>query len=153
MNRPAHRAAAVLAGLALLTGCRSTPVPVTAVHPASVRTGQAVWRPAAGAGEVAGELLVVTQADGVRLVEFAKPPHSLAQARLGASGWEFTAPDRRVLRGRGAPPGQPVWPAVLLWLRDGQPPAGWQAEGPAADGSWRLENPATGERLEGFLSP
>lgn len=153
MNRPAQRAAAALAGLALLTACRTPPAPVAAVDPAGVRTGQAVWRPAAGAGEVAGELLVVTQADGARLVEFAKPPHSLAQARLGAAGWEFTAPGRRVLRGRGTPPGPPVWPALLLWLRNGEPPTGWQAEGPAADGSWRLENPATGERLEGFLSP
>lgn len=152
MNRPATGAAA-LAGLVLLAACRTTPAPVAAVNPAGVRTGQAVWRPAAGAGEVAGELLVVTQADGALLVEFAKPPHSLAQARLSAAGWELTLPGRRPLRGRGAPPVRPVWPALLTWLRDGQIPAGWQADGPAADGSWRLDNEATGERLEGFLSP
>ena len=144
--------AAALAAVALLPACRHA-APPAAMNAAHLRTGQAVWRPAAGAPEVAGELLVAGQPDGELLAEFAKPPHSLAQARLRASGWEVTAPGRRALRGRAAPPGEPVWPALLFWLRDGHAPAGWRGGGPDETGSWRLENPATGERLEGFLSP
>jgi hypothetical protein len=101
-----------------------------------------------------GELLVGVKKDGAILVEFSKPPFTVASAQAFAGGWTVERPlERRRMSGRGRPPGHNVWFALAGALgASGVDGRAWRFQ-PLGNGTWRLVHPVTGERLEGFLSP
>lgn len=137
-----------------LTGCesfhggRGTAPPVIQ---GPAREGQAVWRPQAGALELAGELLLVSDGQGAFLVQFSKSPLTLVTAWRNTNGWHIEfPPQQRSISGRGEPPDRFCWFQLGSAL-SGLPVTGdWRFE-PGTN--WRLDNPRTGEFLEGYLSP
>jgi hypothetical protein len=118
-----------------------------------VQQGQAVWTSARGAPGVAGELLVARGPDGTCFIQFAKPPFTLVTARSQGGAWVLELHQmRRHFRGTGQPPARFVWFALAEAVAGRSPTGGWQLARPEPAG-WRLANPATGEVLEGYLTP
>jgi hypothetical protein len=145
-----------------------------------VQQGQALWKPTKTRPELAGELLLATNANGDFLVQFSKTPFALATAQKVGDRWqiELGAGDYR-RSGPGQPPAGFVWfqlPRFMALSRQKPPSAqldpagegGLRGEGhkTTADGgvsdwhfdrvtadSWRLENHRTGETLEGGFFP
>jgi hypothetical protein len=117
----------------------------------TVRQGQAVYVTKRGAPEIAGEILLATRNDDRAFVQFSKTPFPLMIAQSASNYWELQVPaQNRRYAGHGLPPAR----LILLWLArvlSGQPPPkGWSWH--SDEHGWRLENPATGERLEGYLN-
>lgn len=119
-----------------------------------VREGQAVWRPAKGKPDLAGELLVASHPSGDAFVQFAKPPFQLVTAHRSAQRWQITfGANDRTFSGRGLPPARFIWLHLGACLESGQPPpSGWRFQSEAG-GRWQFGNRATGETLEGYLNP
>jgi hypothetical protein len=143
-------------GLALCVSCRSgSPMPPADFSAPGwqVRQGQAVWKPSKKRPELAGDLLLATNANGNYMIQFTKTPFTLATARVSDGGWqiEFGA-GRFSWRGRGIPPRRFVWFQLPCALADSAPDRPWKFTR-KADDSWRLENPRTGESLEGVFFP
>jgi hypothetical protein len=142
--------------LGLLAACRTVPdlAPVDLAQPGwRTEQGQAAWRLPSGAADLAGELTAAIHPDGSIVLEFTKTPLALAVARIDPPFWELNlVADHRTYRGRGDPPPRSAWLVLALALTQRPLPDGWTWEvtGP---GAWRLENPRTGERLEGYLRP
>jgi hypothetical protein len=151
----------LVAGILVLSffcGCR-TPAPpaIDLANPAwIVRQGQAVWvspDPKGKSEGVAGELLVATQPDGSCWVQFAKPPFNLVTAQRTPTQWNIAFQQGRQRYGaRGKAP------VKLIWFQLPSALAGETIESPwkfkrNTDDTWLLENPKTGERLEGYLAP
>ena len=144
----------LLAGLAL--GCRTVP-PMPQVDLEAwgwqVHRGQAVWNPRRGAQEMAGELIVATHAHGRAFVQFTKEPFSIVTAQVDTRAWQVTFPGHgRSWRGRGKPPVRWLWLQLPRAVVGDSPEPPWQVSrrDPA---TFSLANPATGERLTGFLAP
>ena len=145
-----------VAGLALLLGCRTPTEPPLANSLGAVwhvQQGQAIWHPGRGRPELAGELLWASASGGRSFVEFTKTPFSLVLARRDPGRWrvEFPGAGRR-FTGRGTPPTR------FLWLYLGPALAGEALPGHLKferrpDGQWDLQNPRSGESLEGYLTP
>lgn len=138
-----------------LVGCRSAGGPeLGAATTWRVRQGQAVWRPNARGPEVAGDVTVAVGAAREFLIEFAKPAFPLVRVVRQGERWEIAAPGRGRRSGSGAVPSP-----VAGWMRLGELltgvplPAPWKGEVGADGAEWSVENPRTGERIEGFLSP
>jgi len=148
-----YGAGAFAALLLLFTGCQTLP-PLPAVNLKEpgwkVHQGQAVWRRARSAPEIAGEILVATRADGRSFVQFTKAPFPFVTAQTTPEGWEVTAPaQNRRYSGHGQPPAR-ILLLVLPRALAGQPLAenfSWRSD----SNGWRLENRKTGESLEGYL--
>lgn len=139
--------------LLVLAGCLApAPLHFDTTEPGwQVRQGQAVWRPQAQAVELAGDLVVAWHPDGRAFVQFAKPPVTLASAAQDQKTWQFTVPlQRRSGRGPNPPPPTVVWFQLVRLLRGEPASADWRGER-FGHGHWRLENPRTGETLEGYL--
>lgn len=132
----------------------------------TVRQGQAVWHtprqnifapPHAGlppprpAPEIAGDLILATRPDGSAFVQFSKTPFTLATGQMTPSGWqiEFPPQNRRYAR-RGKPPSRIVWFQLVNALTGKHVAKNWTWHG-SAD-KFRLEDHASGESLEGFLT-
>lgn len=137
-------------------GCRSMPKlpPANLSEPGwKVQQGQAVWLPRRGEKEIAGELLVATHTEGRALVQFTKTPFPIVVAQSTSTNWqvEFPAGGKSYAGGGNAP-------ARIVWLQlpdalKGQPlPRNWHVER-LGGSEWALKNNATGESLQGYLSP
>ncbi len=141
--------------LPAFSGCRTVPPlpPVNLQEPGwTVREGQAVWQMKRGAPELAGDILMATRPDGRSFVQFSKSPFPLMIAQATANTWEVQVPTQnKRYSGHGRPPARLIW----LWLPrvlSGQPPPkGWTWR-KLVNGSWRLENPSSGESLEGYFA-
>ncbi|MBM3835523.1 MAG: hypothetical protein FJ403_20070 [Verrucomicrobia bacterium] len=149
--------AMLLAGLVVLSGCRTAPtwVPIDTAQPGwNVQQGQAVWRPSAGTPEIAGELIVATHDDQSSSVQFIKTPFPIVIAQTRTNGWEITFPTQaRTFAGRGAAPERFLWlhlSGCLIWKKP--PPKSWRTSFNEGN-RWIFENQSTGERLEGYLGP
>jgi len=144
---------ALFIALLLAPGCR-TPPPPAAINLAEagwkVRQGQAVWR-SGPSGEIAGELLVATHPDGRSLVQFTKTPVPVVLARTWPGRWEVHYSGQPPWDGYGPPPSRVIWLHLAKFLDGGAPPSRWKWE--RRDQSWKLENPAAGESIEGFVAP
>ena len=118
-----------------------------------LRQGQAVWKPSKNRPELAGDLLLATNADGNYVIQFSKNPFTLAAAQAADGAWQIQfGTGRRSWRGQGAPPERFAWfqlPRALAAMEPGRP---WKFTR-RADDSWRLENTRTGEILEGVFFP
>ena len=133
-----------------LVGCANRPMPAWNLSAPgwTVNQSPAVWCPHRGGPELVGELLVAHRTDGSRLVQFSKQGIPMIVARADAEGWEIRSPfDASHHSARGSPPLRALWFQI-----DASPPASmirppWSLER-RWDGSWILEDRATGERLE-----
>ena len=116
-----------------------------------VRQGQAVWRLEHGTREIAGDLVVDTGPDERSFVQFSKSPFPLVIAQATARQWavEFP-PQNKHYAGRGKPPLRLMWLYLPRVLAGHPPPKGWVWR--QDNEQWHLENPATGESLEGYFN-
>lgn len=117
-----------------------------------VRHGQATWLSLRQNSEITGELLCAIHENGDSVVQFAKPPFTIAAARTHGDLWqiEFGAGER-IWRGRGVPPTRFVWFQLPQFARTNELTAPWKAS--LSNGLWKLENKRTGEWLEGRFFP
>jgi hypothetical protein len=139
-----------------LAGCQTFPAlaPVNLSEPGWVtRQGQAVWRANRPAPEIAGEIMMATNSDGRAFVQFTKTPLPFLTAQSTTNSWQLhSIPNDKTYSGRGRPPVRAIW----LWLpvclagRPAPRPLAWQRD---PGNTWRLENLATGESLEGYFTP
>ena len=140
--------------LALLCACRTAPLPRidTSAPGWSHRSGQAVWTPGRGAGDVVIDLEVWNRAEGDCLVDVSKAGLSFVLAHVTCGTWRIEAATGQRHSAPGNPPARVGWLQLARSLA-GQPPAApWQFERREA-GTWRLTHPQTGERFEGSLTP
>lgn len=138
-----------------LCSCRTAaPLPpVNLAEPGwSTHQGQAIWKPNQAAPEIVGDLLAATRTNGDAFIQFTKTPLPLATARKNSKQWslEFPLQNKRYAY-RGEPPARIVWFQLARHLQNEPLAAGWSWH--EADGGWRLENPGTGENLEGAFNP
>lgn len=109
--------------------------------------------PKRSAEGVAGELLIATQADGSCWVQFSKPPFNLVTAQRTPERWHIDFQQGRQRQsGRSAPPPRLIWFQLARALQGESLVTPWQYMR-EPDNTWRLSNPTTGERLEGYLAP
>ena len=138
----------------ILTGCAlfyGRMAPVNLQEPGwTVRQGQAVWKLPSG-HDIAGDVLVATAQGNRSFVQFTKTPFPILVGQSSDNHWQVEIPaEKKFYTGPGAPPTRLIWlylPRALL----GQPlPRGWSWRQTQDD--WRLENPKTGEAIEGFFA-
>ena len=147
---------ALLAAVLALTGCR-TAAPFAAIDTSGpgwrVQQGQALWKPRPSYPEIAGELLLARHDSGCFMVQFAKTPFTLVTAQVASGRWGIEFPPRKLaFSGRGQPPVRFGWLHLPAALAAQPPRAPWRWTSRPGE-HWRLENPRTGESIEGFLSP
>lgn len=153
--RPWCRWALALTLLIFLTACRAPamgPGGRADLNEAGwvTQRGQAVWQPRRQAPELAGDWLAARHPDGRWLVQFAKPPLTLCSAQGDGRRWEISFGSRR-FRGMGEPTRRCLW---MFWPRllAGQTLPD-KLVGQARQDGGRLENPRTGESIEGVVFP
>ena len=118
-----------------------------------VRQGQAVWKPSKNRPELAGDLLLATNANGNYVIQFSKTPFTLAAAQVADGAWQIEFGNaRHSWSGRGAPPARFAWFQLPRSLAANEPGRPWIFTR-QADDSWRLENTRTGEMLEVVFFP
>jgi hypothetical protein len=144
-----------LIGLAVGSGCRTLPAlpPADLQAPGwTVRHGQAVWKPNGARPELAGELLLATHGNGDCLVSFTKTPFPIASARQAGEQWQVEfGPGDYTVQGQGEGPRSFSWFVLPRALAGEELSRGWRFA--RTNGSWRLENWRSGERLEGTFAP
>lgn len=156
VRRAALRTAALLLLAIAFCGCRTGPPlpPADLSAPGwRLQQGQAVWKPTRSRPELAGELLFATKTNGEFFVQFSKTPFTLATAQVVNGQWQIEfGNNQRRWAGSGEPPARFAWfqlPHALV----GEPlKRNWRFTRATSD-SWRLENPRTGESLEGGFFP
>ncbi len=118
-----------------------------------VLQGQALWKPDRTRPEVAGDLLLATNAAGDCFVQLNKDPFPVVTAERLGEGWQiqFGAGDYS-RRGFGAPPDRFSWFQLPGALSGGRPTGDWRFENMASN-TCRLENSKTGETLEVVIIP
>ena len=118
-----------------------------------VQPGQAVWKPSPNRSELTGDLLLATNANGSFFVQFSKMPFPVVTAQISGDQWqiEFGA-DKYSWHGHGAPPQRFGWFQLPRALAGESLARNWHFE-TVTTNSWRLENPRTGEILEGEFFP
>ncbi|MES1180296.1 MAG: hypothetical protein ABUL66_00375 [Verrucomicrobiota bacterium] len=118
-----------------------------------VQQGQAIWQPPGHRPELAGDLLFATNMDGNFFMQLAKNPFPLVTAEAFGGQWqiEFGA-EEHSWRGRGEPPKRFIWFQLPRALLDGKTAGNWRFENLTTN-LWRLENPRSGEKLEGGFFP
>ena len=139
--------------LASTSGCRNLP-PLPAANLSeqgwTVRQGQAVWRRARGAPEIAGELLVGTRTNGEAFVQFTKTPFPVVIAQKTSDEWQIQAPTQNETHvGPGKPPGRVIWFRLAEALAGDSLPQPWSWR--YDSNGWSLENRTSGESLSGYF--
>jgi hypothetical protein len=140
--------------LLLSTGCQTASGPLGPIGSDwTVQEGQALWRPRRGLPELGGELVVARHTNGSCLVRFDKTPLNLVLAQTTRTNWVIQFPPRQMsFGGRHAPSTRFAWLYLHCLLAGEKLPARFRGEH-RPDGHWRLENPRSGETLEGYLTP
>jgi hypothetical protein len=139
-----------------LAGCQTIPtLPAVNLGESgwNIRQGQAIWRNKKDAPEIAGELLVAVNPDGRSFVQFTKTPLPFVVAQTTSNSWQIHfVPVNKTYSAHGHAPAQLPWLHLTECLAGKPPPKKWRWEQPDA-GSFRLQNPSTGEMIEGYLNP
>lgn len=140
----------------LAAGCHSTaPLPRANLSAPGwrIQQGQVIWKPSFGRPEIAGDLLLATNANGNFFVQLTKDPFPLVTAESLNGQWqiEFGAAEHS-WRGHGTLPARFVWFQLPRALLDWKPARDWHFKNVTSN-SWRLENRQTGETLEGGFFP
>jgi hypothetical protein len=103
--------------------------------------------------ELGGDLVLGRDEQGRCFLQFAKTPMSLVSAQTTPDQWQIEFPPRRwSFSGHGRPPARFLWLHLRAALAGEPLPEPLRFER-RAEGGWRLENPRSGEALEGFLAP
>ena len=140
----------------LAAGCRTGPPLPPADFSAPgwrVQQGQAVWKPSSNRPELAGDLLLATNANGNFFVQFSKMPFPLATAQISSGQWQIEyGADKFSWHGRGTPPDRFAWFQLPHALLDTPIGINWKFTRIETN-SWRLENQRTGGTLEGEFFP
>src|SRR4051794_35931045 len=150
-----QKATAFLILLALGAGCRSVPAPgpIDISQPGwRGRQGQALLGKKANAPEIAGEIILATNASQRAFVQFLKNPPPLLTAEIAPRHWQIEfIPEKRHYAGPGRPPRRLLWLQLLANLQQSQakPPLSFNK---MDDGSFRIEDHKTGERITLFLN-
>jgi hypothetical protein len=156
MNARPYRAATLLLALLFCVSCRSLPPlpPADLSAPGwRVQQGQALWKPTKSRAELAGELLLATNANGNFFVQFAKTPFTLATVQRIDDRWQIDLGSGDYRRtGRGEPPSRFAWFQLPTALAGSSVSSHWSFDHITTN-SWRLENHRTGESLEGGFFP
>lgn len=136
------RRASAISALALLAGCASAPMSgPTVTEDWRVHTGQAIWTPKGAKAGIAGELMMATNSVGDFVVEFSKPPFTIARARRTGEQWQVDFPgEQKQFRGRGKGSSRIIWLRLPEALQKGEP----------RDGNWAIERGT--EKLEGYFA-
>ncbi len=119
----------------------------------AIKQGQGLWTARSGAPQIGGDIVLASDGNGRSLVQFDKTPLTIVTAQTTPERWLIRFP-----QGGGVWAGHQPAPPRTIWLYLGDALAGKPLPKPLhfeqkPDGNWRLENPKTGEILEGFLSP
>lgn len=153
-SRVSHAWAALL--ITGVLGCRTAPKlpPANLSEPGwKVHQGQAVWLPQSGEKEIAGELLVATHTEGRAMVQFTKTPFPIVVAQNTLTNWQVEFPaDGRNYAGRGNAPARIGWLQLPRALKGESLQRDWDFQRLGGT-EWVLKNKATGESLQGYLSP
>jgi hypothetical protein len=146
---------ALLAILMLCGGCRTaTQSLFTASGPGwRVQEGQAIWRPRRGFPELGGDIVMASDAGGRCFIQFAKTPMALVCAHTTSTNWLIQFPAGNMsFTGHRKPPTRFAWLYLHAALAGEPLPKSLRFQ-TKPDGGWRLENPRSGETLDGFLAP
>ena len=147
---------ALLVVLAGTISCRTAaPLPPADLSAPGWRVmqGQAIWRPSRQHAELAADLMVATNSTGDYLVQLTKDPFPIVTAEAVGGQWQIQFQAGRYSRsGHGPPPARFPWFQLPRALRGAAPGADWRFEW-VNPNAWRLENPVTGESLEGVFFP
>jgi hypothetical protein len=136
-----------------LCACRTLPnlPPADLSQPDwKARQGQAVWKSATEAPEIAGELLLATHPRHGMVLQFIKTPFPIVIAQSSDAGWKISFAGNREFSGLGKPPARISWFQLTAALDGHELPAGWTFKR-LSEQNWRLENQRTGEFIEGYL--
>lgn len=136
------RRASAISIAALLAGCATAPMSgPTVTADWRVHTGQAIWTPKGAAAGIAGELMMATNSTGDFVIEFSKPPFTIASAKRMGDRWQAEFPgEQKRFGGRGKGPER------IIWLR--LPEALRRVE--TREGIWSVERGT--EKLEGYFA-
>ncbi len=100
-----------------------------------------------------GDLLLATNVNGDFFIMFTKTPFTLATAQSTGGNWQITFGGGEYFwHGHGQPPVRFGWFQLPRALAGKSLDRGWTFSR-KNDAAWRLENPATGESLEGEFFP
>jgi hypothetical protein len=140
--------------LACFCACRTPPAERidTFTPDWTQRSGQAVWTPGRGAGEVVIDLHVWNRDGGESLLDVSKASLPFVLVHVTAHRWRIEAADGQRHAAPGTPPARVGWLQLARALAGQSPTSPWQFERRDAE-AWRLSNPKTGERFDGSLSP
>lgn len=138
-----------------LTACNTVPLPPTNFSETGwkIQQGQAVWRAKNNSPEIAGELLLATNADGRTVLQFTKTPFPFVIAQTTPKSWQLEVPaQNKKYSGPGTPPKRIGWFHLPPALKGIAPPKPWIFHNPESE-NWHLENTSSGEMIEGYLNP
>ena len=110
-----------------------------------------MWKSRADAPEIAAELLLATHPQHGMVLQFIKTPFPIVIAQSSDAGWKISFAGDREFSGPGKPPARISWFQLAAALDGHELPAGWTFK-KTSDKNWRLENPRTGEFIEGYLA-
>lgn len=139
----------------LLSACNTRPLPPANFSAPgwTIQQGQAVWRSKKDAPEIAGELLLATNANQRTVLQFTKTPFPFLIAQTTTNSWQLEVPaQNKKYSGPGRPPKRVAWFYLPPALQGVAPPRPWVFK-KLADENWHLENTISGEMIEGYLSP
>ncbi len=142
--------------LACCAGCATTGhlPPVDISKPGWVlQQGQALWQPPGPRAEMAGDLIMATNATGDFFVQFSKSPFTVATAEFTGGAWQIQfGAGKFHWSGHGAPPARFSWLELPKALSGEALGKRWKFA-QKSDGNWRLEDSRSGESLEGRFFP
>ena len=147
---------ALLVALSATSSCRTAnPMPTVDLSAPGwqVLQGQALWKPRRKQPEIAGDLLLATNAMGDFFVQLNKAPFPVVTAERLDGRWQIQFGTGDYSRqGRGAPPERFSWFQLPRVLSGGHPADDWRFENVASN-AWRLANDKTGETLQVGIFP
>jgi hypothetical protein len=146
----------MLVALAATISCRTAkPLPAANLSASGwhVLQGQVLWKPDRKRSEVAADFLLATNVTGDLFVQLTKDPFPLVTAEVLGHEWQIQFEGGKYSwHGNGAPPKRFPWFQFPRALSGEQLAGPWRFENVSSN-SWRLENPKSGETLEGGFFP